>query len=79
VLVTSTAKKLLDEALALSEQEREELVAALSDSLAPESVTLSPGWTSEVGNRIAQIESGEVKPVPWTEVEARIERSLGRK
>ena len=74
----STAKKILDEALALPEEEREQLVAALSDSLDPEGVTLSPEWTSEIGNRIAQIESGEVKPFPWNEVEARIKRSLGR-
>ena len=54
------------------------VVAALSDSLGPESVTLSPEWATEIGGRIAQIESGEVKPVPWNEVEARIKRSLGR-
>jgi hypothetical protein len=33
--VTSGAKKVLEEALALSEQEREELVNALSSSLEP--------------------------------------------
>ena len=72
------AKKILDEALSLSQDEREELVAALSDSLDPERVELSPEWTSEIGSRIAQIESGEVRPVPWNEVEARIKSSLGR-
>ena len=76
--MTSTAKKILDEALSLPENEREELVAALSDSLDPEPVELSLEWTSEIGNRIVQIERGEVAPVPWSEVEARIKSSLGR-
>ncbi len=75
--VTSSAKKILDEALALPEEEREELVATLSDSLDPARVEVSPKWTSEIGSRIAQIESGEMKPVPWSEVEARIKSSLG--
>ena len=75
--MTSTAKKILDEALSLSEEERAELVVALSDSLDLESARLSTEWTSEIGNRIAQIESGEVKPVPWSEVERRIKTTLG--
>lgn len=57
--MTSATKKLLEEALALPEKEREALVEALSDSLDPEAVELSPKWTSEIRNRIAQIESGE--------------------
>lgn len=76
--MTSTAKKILDEALSLPAEEREELVAALSDSLDSEAVALSPEWTAEIGDRIARIEHGEVKPVPWNEVEARIKQSLGR-
>ena len=57
--VTSTAKKILEEALALSGREREELVTALSSSLDP--VELSPEWTSEIGRRIRKIERGEAK------------------
>ncbi len=76
--MTSAAKKILDEALALPEEDRVTLVEALSDSLDPEGIELSPEWTAEIGDRIAQIESGAVKPVPWNEVEARIKRSLDR-
>ena len=47
----------MEEALALSEQEREELVNALSSS--PEPVELSPKWSSEIGRRIEKIERGE--------------------
>lgn len=77
--MTSAAKKILDDALALPEGDRERLVQALSDSLSPEPVELSREWTDEVASRIAQVESGEVKTVPWPDVEARIKRSLGRK
>jgi len=55
--VTSTAKKILDEALALPQEEREELVGALSSSLEP--VALSPEWEAEIASRARKIESGE--------------------
>ncbi len=57
--MTSAAKKILEEALALSEQEREELVSALSSSLEP--VELSPEWSSEIRRRIEKIERGEAE------------------
>jgi putative addiction module component (TIGR02574 family) len=78
-LVTSATKKILEDALALPEKEGEALVEALSDSLDLEAVELSPKWTREIRNRIAQIESGEAETIPWDEVEARIRRSLTRK
>jgi len=77
--VTSPTKKILEDALALPAKEREALVEALSDSLDPEAVELSPEWTSEIGERIAKIESGEAKAIPWDEVDARIRKSLTRK
>ena len=77
--VTSATKKILEDALALPEKEREALVEALSDSLDPEALELSPEWTSVIRNRIAQIESGEAKTIPWDEVNARIRKSLAQK
>ena len=74
--VTSATKRILDDALSLPEEEREALVEALSDSLDPETVELSSEWTNEIRNRIAQIESGEAKTIPWDEVDARIRKSL---
>ena len=62
--MTSATKKLLEEALALPEKEREALVEALRDSFDPEAVELSPEWTSRIRSRIAQIESGEAKTIP---------------
>ena len=56
----------------------EALAEALWESLESESASLSPEWTAEVSSRIAQLERGEVKTVPWSEVEATIRRTLGR-
>jgi putative addiction module component (TIGR02574 family) len=77
--VTSATKKILEDALALPEKEREALVEALSDRLDPETVELIPEWTREIRSRIAQIESGEAKTIPWNEVDARIKKSLAQK
>jgi putative addiction module component (TIGR02574 family) len=71
--MTAAAKKVLEEALSLS---RTELIAALSDSLEDHSVDLGDPWATEVRDRIAEVESGEVEPVPWSQVEARIRRVL---
>ena len=49
----------MEAALALSEQERKELVSALSSSLEP--VELTPEWSSEIGRRIEKIERGEAE------------------
>ncbi len=56
-IVTSVAKKVLEAALALPADAREELVGALSISLEP--VTLSPEWRAEIARRLETIEKGE--------------------
>jgi len=55
--MTSAAKKILEDALALPQTEREELVGALSNSLDP--IELSPEWQVETARRIRSIENGE--------------------
>ena len=74
----SEARKILEQALALADKEREELVAALSDSLSLEPVSLSPEWNGEIKSRIEEIRSGEVEPVSWSEVKADLNKALGR-
>lgn len=76
--MTEAAKKLFRDALALSEETRTELIAALSDSLDAAPTSLSPEWTAEVGGRIDELEGGAVKPVEWDEVEARIRSTLAQ-
>ena len=55
--MTSAAKKVLEAALALPAEAREELVSALSVSLEP--TALSPEWESEIARRLEKIEHGE--------------------
>ena len=55
--MTSAAKKVLEAALALPSDAREELVGALSISLEP--TALNPEWQAEIARRLERIESGE--------------------
>ena len=72
--MTSAAKQILQAALLLSDDEREDLVAALSDSLG--AVDLSDEWSAEASKRIAEIEDGTVKLVSGAEVSRIIEKTL---
>ena len=75
--MTSAAKRILDEALALPDDERAELMEALSDSFHPDAVEVSPEQKAEIEGRIAELERGEVEAVAWEDVEARVRRTLG--
>jgi putative addiction module component (TIGR02574 family) len=55
-----------------------ELMTALSDSFEPQPTDLSPEWKVELEDRIGQLERGEVAPVAWDEVEAKIRATLAR-
>jgi putative addiction module component (TIGR02574 family) len=77
--VTANAREIFSLALALPEPERRALVAALSDSFEEPAVELPEGWREEISGRIAQLERGEVEPIEWSEVEARIQRILSRR
>lgn len=76
--VTAAAKKILEDALALPEQERAALIDALADSLVGEGDDLSPEWKAEIDRRIEAVERGESQLIPSDEVEARIRETLGR-
>lgn len=76
--VTAAAKKILEDALSLSSEERMELMAALSDSFEPAADDLSPEWKAEIQSRIREVERGEVTLVPWSEVQTKIRETLAR-
>lgn len=77
--MSSAAKKVLNDALALPEQDRLRLAEALLDSVSGESAAeRAAGWREEVRRRIAKVQSGEVEPEPWSAVKAHIDRALGR-
>lgn len=76
--MSSAVKKILEEALALSEKERAALVDALNDSLEMRSDGLTPEWRAEIARRIDAVERGESRLIPGDEVDARIRKTLSR-
>jgi len=70
--MTQQALDLLQKALSRSEQERADLACSLMDSL--DSVVdadAETAWAEEIERRVADLESGMVKTVPWDDVRAR--------
>ncbi|HET6415366.1 MAG TPA: addiction module protein [Polyangiales bacterium] len=74
--MTSATKKILEDALALSEEQRATLVAALNESLETAEDELTPQWKAEIARRIEAVERGESRLIPGDEVEARIRKTL---
>ena len=64
--------KLLEQALALSVEEQEALAESLISNLGgkvDEGVVAA--WDEEIKTRIAELDSGKAKAVPWAEVRQR--------
>ncbi|MDH5491944.1 MAG: addiction module protein [Myxococcales bacterium] len=71
--MTSTAKRILDEALSLPDDEREALVEVLITSLqldSPEDVERA--WSEEIVRRLERHERGETVALDWEEAKRRI-------
>jgi putative addiction module component (TIGR02574 family) len=65
------AEELMDEVLALPEQDRREFARELLVKLAIESDVLE-AWYDEAERRWAEIERGEVETLPWEDVRQRV-------
>jgi len=69
----NSAQKLYEEAMRLDPKERAELTGLLIESLEPES---DPGveeaWVAEVERRLAELDSGAVKTIPWDELRSKL-------
>ncbi len=65
--MTTKAKKLLDEALRLPPAERESLAGQLFDSLEADDPDAEAAWQVEIERRVAELDQGKVKPIPWAE------------
>ena len=63
--MTSKARKLLNEALGLSPAEREALAGRLFDSLEEHDLDAEAAWQKELERRIAEMDQGKVKLIPW--------------
>jgi putative addiction module component (TIGR02574 family) len=71
--MTQKSQVVLEEALKLSPNERaavaEQLIASLEE--APDTA-VEQAWQEEVQQRLQQVERGEVKTIPWEEVQRRL-------
>lgn len=64
---------LLKEALKLSPEARAALAGSLLDSLDQEvGEDAEAAWHAEIDRRLRELDSGTVKPVPWSEARRRI-------
>jgi putative addiction module component (TIGR02574 family) len=72
------ARKLLDEALALSEDEREILALQLLESLGPRDAGWEEAWGAEIERRLEEVRSGKVELRSWDEVHAELRARLAQ-
>jgi putative addiction module component (TIGR02574 family) len=75
--MTQQVLDLLQKALSLSEEERADLACSLMESLdAAVDEGAESAWNEEISRRIAELDSGKAKTVPWDEVQRRISSRL---
>jgi putative addiction module component (TIGR02574 family) len=71
--MAATPKQLYDRAMTLSEEERAELVGMLLESLEiGDDEGVESAWVQEIERRVAELDSGTVESIPWTEVRSRV-------
>jgi putative addiction module component (TIGR02574 family) len=70
--MTPEVSKLLQQALALSVEEQEALADSLISSLGGKvDEGVEAAWQAEIEKRIAELDSGRAKTIPWEEVRQR--------
>lgn len=75
--MNAKTEQVLNSALALSDEERGELVEALIASLSDTAGPIDESWRAIIERRSAEIRSGKVTPVPWEDVKRRARERLG--
>ena len=69
----SSKQHVIAEVMQLSEAERLEVAEAVYESLeGPADADASAAWSEEIARRIADLDAGRVKSVPWSEARRRI-------
>jgi putative addiction module component (TIGR02574 family) len=77
--MVATPKQLYDRAMHLNEEARAELIGMLLESLEIRSDEgVEAAWLKEIERRVAELDSGAVESVPWTEVRSRVFKSGAR-
>jgi putative addiction module component (TIGR02574 family) len=73
----TTASDILKQALELKEEERAELASLLIESLdEPTEEGVEAAWAIEIERRMAELDSGSVKTIPWDEVRKKLHGRL---
>jgi putative addiction module component (TIGR02574 family) len=71
--MASSAKELYERAMSLNDEERAELIGMLLESLEiAGDKGVEAAWLKEIERRLAELDSGAAKAVPWTEVRSKI-------
>jgi putative addiction module component (TIGR02574 family) len=75
--MSQDVSELLKQALALPAEARAALAGSLLESL-DDTVDASAEeeWNREIARRISELESGEVKPIPWSEARRQVSAIL---
>jgi putative addiction module component (TIGR02574 family) len=70
--MTPEVSRLLEKALSLSIEEQKALADSLISNLGGKvDEGLQAAWETEIGKRIAELDSGKAKSTPWSEVRRR--------
>jgi putative addiction module component (TIGR02574 family) len=70
--MTPEVSRLLEQALALSIEEREALADSLISNLDGKvDEGVHAAWEAEIGKRVAELDSGKAKTISWAEVRKR--------
>ena len=80
--MTTTARRLLQDVLALSEQERAEIAARLIESLeagASDPAGVEEAWAAEIERRCAALDAGTTGTTAWGDVRRQIEAEILRR
>jgi putative addiction module component (TIGR02574 family) len=75
--MTEEAAKLLQKALTLPVTERAELAGSLIESLdSAEDDSVAAAWDAEIARRMAELDSGKVKPVSLDQARRRLSSAI---
>ncbi len=81
--MTSTVDRVLQDALALPEQERAEIAARLIESLDVardgDAAEVEAAWAAEIERRCAALDAGTTSTTDWQDVRRRIKAEILRK
>ncbi len=76
--MNAAVQEVLNTALQLPERDRADLAASLIESLdQPFDSDSQTAWAEEVGRRVAELDAGTVRPVPWEEARQAIAGRVG--